>query len=91
MPENFDDNDKIILRDYLALERTRLANERTLFAFIRTSLYMLLAGIAIVQLEGLEPIKLLGYLLLILCVVTLIFGVIRFVHFRKKLRRYYGK
>lgn len=35
------DNDKVlILRDHLALERTKLANVRTLFAFIRTSLYL---------------------------------------------------
>lgn len=30
----FKNQEKIILRDYLALERTRLANERTLFSYI---------------------------------------------------------
>ncbi|GAP67936.1 hypothetical protein BA6E_101382 [Bacteroidales bacterium 6E] len=33
----FENREQIILRDYLALERTRLANERTLLSYIRTS------------------------------------------------------
>ena len=32
-------NEELILRDYLAIERTKLANVRTLFSYIRTSLY----------------------------------------------------
>ena len=37
-------NEELILRDYLAIERTKLANVRTLFSYIRTSLYLLTAG-----------------------------------------------
>jgi putative membrane protein len=48
----FQNQDEIILRDYLALERTKLANERTLLSYIRSSLYLMLGGIAIIQLEG---------------------------------------
>ena len=33
-----------ILRDQLALERTRLANERTLLAYIRTSFMLIVSG-----------------------------------------------
>ena len=40
-------NNEQILREKLALERTRLANDRTLLAFIRTSLYFGIAGISI--------------------------------------------
>ena len=40
-------NEELILRDYLAIERTKLANVRTLFSYIRTSLYLLTAGIGI--------------------------------------------
>ena len=42
--DDFENNEKLILRDHLALERTKLANERTLFSYIRTSLYLLTAG-----------------------------------------------
>ncbi|WP_299517905.1 DUF202 domain-containing protein, partial [uncultured Flavobacterium sp.] len=41
----FENRDEIILRDYLAMERTKLANERTLLSYIRSSLYLLLGGI----------------------------------------------
>ena len=35
-------NEELILRDYLAIERTKLANVRTLFSYIRTSSIFLL-------------------------------------------------
>lgn len=39
----------MILRDHLALERTILANETTLLAYIRTSVGLLAAGGSIIQ------------------------------------------
>jgi len=47
-------NEELILRDYLAIERTKLANVRTLFSYIRTSLYLLTAGIGIFQIESIS-------------------------------------
>lgn len=52
--DDFENNEKLILRDHLALERTKLANERTLFSYIRTSLYLLTAGIGIFQIENIS-------------------------------------
>jgi putative membrane protein len=86
----FENKDKIILRDYLALERTRLANERTLFAYIRTSLYLILGGIAFLQLEGFDKIKWLGYTSLILSILFFIFGIFRYYQLNKKLRKFYS-
>lgn len=43
---DFKPDKEVILRDYLAIERTRLANERTLLSYIRSSLYLLLGGMA---------------------------------------------
>jgi putative membrane protein len=85
----FENREKIILRDFLALERTRLANERTLFSYIRTSLYLLLGGIALFQLQGFERIKWLGYVSLALSVIFLFIGIIRFNHLKYKLKKYY--
>lgn len=45
--DNFENDKELILRDHLALERTKLANERTLFAYIRMALYLLTVGIGI--------------------------------------------
>lgn len=85
----FENSEKIILRDFLALERTRLANERTLFSYIRTSLYLFLGGIALFQITGFERIKWLGYVSLSLSVIILIIGIFRFNHLKYKLKKYY--
>lgn len=37
-------NKDLILREYLAVERTKMANQRTLLTYIRTGLYFLIAG-----------------------------------------------
>ncbi len=85
----FQNQDEIILRDYLALERTKLANERTLLSYIRSSLYLLLGGIAIIQLDGFESIKFLGYVSLGLTISLVIIGVYRFQKLNKQLKNYY--
>lgn len=86
---DFENKEKIILRDYLALERTRLANERTLFAYLRTSIYLILGGIAFLQLEGLEQIKWLGYFSLGLSAIFLVVGIYTYFKLRNKLKKYY--
>jgi putative membrane protein len=85
----FQNQDEIILRDYLAMERTKLANERTLLSYIRSSLYLLLGGIALIQLQGFENIKFLGYVSLVLTVVLVIIGVYRFQKLNRQLKNYY--
>jgi putative membrane protein len=87
----FENKEKMILRDFLALERTRLANERTLFSYIRTSLYLLLGGIALFQITGFERIKWLGYVSIALSIIILIIGIFRFNHIKFKLKKYYLK
>jgi len=47
-----ENNEETIFRDYLVVERTRLANERTLLSYIRTSLYLLLGAIAFFSSKG---------------------------------------
>jgi putative membrane protein len=85
----FNNREEIILRDYLALERTRLANERTLLAYSRTSLYMLLGGIAFLQLEEFRRIQWVGYLALALSVILIFIGVFRYFQIKRRLSRYY--
>ncbi len=82
-------DENIILRDFLAVERTRLANERTLLSYIRSSLYLILGGIAFLQLEGFANIKYLGLLSLLLSVVFLVIGVYRFMLLKKSLKKLY--
>jgi len=88
---DFKNEDDIILRDYLALERTKMANERTLLSYIRSSLYLLLGGIGIIQLDGFESIHFLGYVALGLTIVLAIIGIYRFNLLKRHLRNYYAQ
>jgi putative membrane protein len=86
---DFKPDEQVILRDYLAIERTRLANERTLLSYIRSSLYLILGGIAFLQLEGFANIKYLGVLSLVLSIIFLVIGIYRFMLLKKSLKRLY--
>lgn len=75
-------------REILALERTKLANERTLLAYIRASLYLLLGGLALLQLRDFEQIHWLGYFALVICVIFLMVGITRFVLLKRRLYKW---
>ena len=69
---------ELILRDELALDRTRLANDRTFLSFLRTSLTLLLAGRTIIHLVN-EPLwQIFGWFLSILGPIILIAGILRY-------------
>ena len=87
----FESRDEIVLRDYLALERTKLANERTLLAYLRTSLYMLLGGIALFELTEFRNIRWLGYPALGLSIILFLTGVFRYSVTRSRLIQCYQK
>lgn len=74
--------------EILALERTKLANERTLLSYIRSSLYLLLGGIGILQLKDFERIKWLGYVALAVCVIFLAIGIFRYVLLSRRLYKW---
>lgn len=44
--------DALILRDQLAIDRTKLANDRTLFSVIHLSLVLLVSGVSIIHFFG---------------------------------------
>lgn len=85
----FENKDEIILRDYLALERTKLANQRTFLSYIRTSLYLLLGGIAFLQLSDFENIRWVAYVTLGMSALMIIIGIYRFHLIRARLQKYY--
>jgi putative membrane protein len=79
--------DEKFIREHLALERTKLANERTLLSYIRSSLYLFIAGLAILQIKEYTHVQWLGYLSLFICVVFITIGVYRYIHLNRKLRK----
>ncbi len=88
--DEYQNKEDIILRDHLAIERTKLANERTLLSYIRTTLYLILAGIAFLGMKDLEEIKGLGYFSLSLSFIVLFIGILRFYQLKKHIIKIYG-
>lgn len=78
-----------ILRDYLAIDRTRLANERTLLAFLRTSLYLLATALAILELESLQNIRFLAWIMIAGSVASFVIGVVNYLRMRYKINHMY--
>ena len=89
-PEQFQKEKELILRDYLALERTKLANERTLFSYIRTSLYLLTAGIGILQIESISRLDWLGWICILSGIFLFFLGVVRYRRMNSYLKQNYG-
>jgi putative membrane protein len=75
--------------DTLAIERTRLANERTFLAYFRSSIVFLSSGFAIIKINALREITDIGYFLLIIAPVLFLIGLIRFFYVRRKVRKYF--
>ena len=72
-------NKDLVLREYLAIERTKLANERTLLTYIRTGLYFLVAGSTIGHLIETAFWNMMGSPIIIIGAIIMVFGFIRFI------------
>ena len=69
---------ELILRDWLALDRTILANERTFLAYSRTSLTLIIAGLAFVKFFGHVFYITAGYVFIVAGVGFFIFSLSRY-------------
>lgn len=86
------DPEQMILRDHLAYDRTVLANERTLLAYARTAIGILAGGAALIEVfVGVEYLRILGVILLVVGVLVLALGIWRFATVLSGLRRVYDK
>ncbi|MCB0497404.1 MAG: DUF202 domain-containing protein [Cyclobacteriaceae bacterium] len=75
--------EELILRDYLAIDRTRLANERTFLAYFRTSIFFLGTGISVIHIEFFEEVTFLGWGLVCLSPIILTIGILRLFRVKK--------
>ena len=89
LKRTFQNREKIILRDFLAMERTTLANERTLFSYLKAGVYFVLAGFAFLKVELFEDMRWVSYSLFALSAIMIVYGLIRFGILKKKLDVYY--
>lgn len=76
-------NKDLVLREYLAIERTKLANERTLLTYVRTSLYFVVAGSTLGHLIDSEFWRLMDLPLIIIGGIIIAIGFFRFIMTRK--------
>lgn len=85
--ERFDAEERI-LRDELALDRTRLANERTVLAYLRTGLMLLATGATAVKLAYNDPTFVFaGWGFIVLGTAVAFLGVWRFVKMHRMLEK----
>jgi putative membrane protein len=80
--------EELILRDHLALDRTRLANERTLLAYMRTALMLIVAGATAEKVMGDSPtIVVTGWSFIGFGGVVAAFGIWRFLAMQREINK----
>lgn len=78
----------LILRDHLAVDRTKLAVERAFLAYIRTGLSFLVAGVSGYNLFQSVWIRSFGLMFLVLGIVIVFWGGYRGHRLNKNLKRF---
>jgi len=68
----------MILRDYLALDRTILANKRTLLAYARTFIGLIASGIGMVKLVSDGIVNIIGNVFIVAAFPILVVGIIEY-------------
>ncbi|MCB0600178.1 MAG: DUF202 domain-containing protein [Saprospiraceae bacterium] len=82
--------EELILRDTLAIDRTRLANQRTLLSFIRTGLYLIVTALGIYQFSKTSKFLWTVWILAALGAVTVVIGIINYLYMHKKVEKAYS-
>jgi len=78
--------EEMILRDWLALDRTVLANKRTFLAYGRTAIALVVLGLAFVRLIHHEFFEIAGFVLMSLGIVIFFVGTREYVTTGARLR-----
>lgn len=78
------------LRDWLAVERTKLANQRTLLAMLRTGLYFLVMGITVISIDQLDPLQKYYWIFFLIGLAFIIIGVIYYIKLNKEIANKYN-
>lgn len=81
----------LILRDHLAVERTRLTNETALLAYLRTSLFLISIGLTFIKIDEFKGVAIIGWICIPLSIILISFGVFRFVRLNIQMRKIYKK
>lgn len=75
------------LRDLLAADRTKLSNQNTFLAYIRTALTLFVAGVSFIQFFGNLVYEIIGFTFIPVGLVTFLVGFFRYNKLRIALRK----
>ena len=81
---------EMTLRDHLAMDRTRLANQRTLLAFIGTSLHFLAGAITFAKVEAFAEVSWVSIPFFVLAPICLTLGVVSFLRNKRVMGKAYS-
>jgi putative membrane protein len=70
--------EELILRDELAIDRTLLANERTMMAYVRLAITLVIAGVSIIHFAMEKWFETIGFLCVPVGIAAGILGWIRY-------------
>ena len=73
------------LSDWLALERTKMANQRTLLAMLRTGFYFLVMGLTVLTVTQLGDLRDFYWLFFIVGIIFILVGITHYFYNHKKL------
>ena len=79
--------EEMILRDYLAADRTVLANERTLLSYTRTAIALAGGAAALLHFFDTMWVQMVGWTLVPFAVATLGIGFQRYLSLKKRIDR----
>ena len=78
------------LRDWLAVERTRLANQRTLLAMLRTGLYFIVMGLSVLSISQLGSLQKYYWIFFIIGTAFITIGIFLYIRLNKKIMSKYN-
>ncbi len=80
------ENNQLILRDELAIDRTILANERTMISYLRGAITLVISGITVLHFVQAGILLYVGILIIPIGVIVGIFGTVRYRKMDQRLR-----
>ena len=81
--------DHLILRDHLAIDRTKLANLRTFLSMVRTALYFAFTGISLYSLEWLAEWRNIAWVFFVISGAILLVGALMYVRVNYRINTSY--
>lgn len=88
-PEDNQTRKALILRDSLAIDRTKLANQRTVLSFFRTGLSLIVTSLAIFQFSKSEAAFLAARGMIVMGSIIIIVGFFNYVKVNRNINRSY--